>query len=240
MNPFLKSKKLAMLGVTITTLTLSGLFLSTKLSCNQEEIQVQQSTKQQAKEKILKLNNSIPLGQVVSLIQEPIEAQAYNEYYLIPQKDFYTFYNTTKSYYSDDEGEFWQSFQQTHKGIADCEDAAIANAVLLSDDGYKEQALALYTCPKIGNHMIYPFKKNGLYGTTGIMPKDYHEPQFKTLRDIAKHYGAVRYEIFEPKSDGAWDNYEGDVRDVSVSSLVGYLSFSDVDEDFGKHLEELN
>lgn len=130
------------------------------------------------------------------------------------------------------EPDYWASFKKTHSTQrGDCEDAAIAAAVLLSDDGYKPLLLELEEFWEPGKsikaHIVYVYKKKGLWGSIGINSSDVQPARYKTLDSLAKKlidvYKEARFEVYRVLDFSHWKEYikkgEGNLRGLYLFLL---------------------
>lgn len=118
---------------------------------------------------------SLSYEQVIKTVSTPEQAQWYVENCITP--------------FSEDDDEFLvrHSFRLTHEtGRGDCDDAAVAAAAMLQDDGYPPKYMRLTGYS--GGHVVYlyfDFKKE-LYGVVSIWPNEFSKPRFKSLDELAR------------------------------------------------------
>ena len=77
------------------------------------------------------------------------------------------------------------------KGNAHCEEGAILGAYILSFHGYKPLLLHLEANKQDFDHVIAPFRKDGLWGAlskTNHAVLRYREPVYKNIRELAMSY----------------------------------------------------
>lgn len=85
---------------------------------------------------------------------------------------------------------FIKSFKRVHEERgADCADATVAAAALLSDDNFPANYLIMQKKGDRFDHAIFFYEKDGKYGTLGINDIDNNPPIFSSLEEIVKHIG---------------------------------------------------
>ncbi len=112
------------------------------------------------------------------------------------------------AYYEDDETLYGKSdfgagpALSLSKMAGDCEDVVMAIAAGMLDDGYAPLALIVATDDYVpNNHMIYPYRENGLWGYVSVTNYDRRgsfvgthvvdvEPQFGSIQELFSSYQA--------------------------------------------------
>ncbi|MDP2749283.1 MAG: hypothetical protein Q8O89_00440 [Nanoarchaeota archaeon] len=118
---------------------------------------------------------SMSYKEVIEYVKTPKQAEEYIQVYLEPNIS----------------GAFVKSFKRTHEERkADCADATVAAAALLSDNGYEPTYLLMASKNKNGKmsseaHAVFIYKEKGKYGTMGINLLDNNDPRFSSLDDVA-------------------------------------------------------
>ena len=129
--------------------------------------------------------------QLVKYIKTPEQAQKY--------------LNTFARYTSDLEASdftknnFELPFEKIHEHVkkfgffrGDCEEAQTFANATLSDNGYQRRELVMILNKKnkengkYQSHSLYPFQKDGKWGTIGINNTDYHSAKYPTLEKLCK------------------------------------------------------
>ncbi|HIG95076.1 MAG: hypothetical protein QT05_C0016G0008 [archaeon GW2011_AR13] len=129
--------------------------------------------------------------QLVQYIKTPEQAQRY--------------LNTFARYTSDLEASdftknnFELPFEKIHEHVkkfgffrGDCEEAQTFANATLSDNGYQRRELVMILNKKnkengkYQSHSLYPFQKDGKWGTIGINNTDYHSAKYPTLEKLCK------------------------------------------------------
>ena len=113
--------------------------------------------------------------------------------YLHPAQDVFNYWNF----------EYMASFKKIHKkGKDDCDGGTLAAAALLSDNGYPSLMLCMWKeagSKQPGGHVIFPYQKNGKWGSLGINPRDCEFSQYNSIEDMVKKHEFDRYKVINIK-----------------------------------------
>ncbi len=112
--------------------------------------------------------------EVIAEIKTPEQARWYIQNYLKTEESAY----------------FTKSFKRVHEERgADCADATVAAAALLSDDNFPANYLIMLKKGGRFAHSVFFYEKDGKYGTLGINDIDNNPPIFSSLEEIVRHIG---------------------------------------------------
>jgi predicted transglutaminase-like cysteine proteinase len=102
--------------------------------------------------------------------------------------------NSDKIMYGKED--YWASFKQSYYlRLQDCDDATVAAAALLQDNGFHPYFLKLDG--KESGHMVFLYKdKEGKFGTIGINDVDCKRPESKNIEDLFKEFNKDYNEKF--------------------------------------------
>ena len=139
---------------------------------------------------------SMNYREVISQIKTPEQARKY-------LLDYLTFVPDQKNFGEED---YIASFRRIHEnGGDDCDGGVITAAALLRDNGYPPLSLCMYkkehSLNNLGGHAIFIYKKDGKWGTLGILKYDCQSPQYNSVEEIVSKYGFDKFKVVNVEAE---------------------------------------